>query len=58
MSSPGDIIYNIYSRLDKLAEQEAKEQGYDANVKNRILNHYEEEFAKWLVDKFKNEKLN
>lgn len=57
MSSPGNIIYSIYSRLDKLAEQEAKEQGCDEGGKDRILDYYEEQFARWIVDKFKDEQF-
>lgn len=57
MSKPTEILFRIHHELEELAEKSATEQHADRGAQERILEYYEGEFARWLVEKFKDEVL-
>lgn len=57
MSKPTEILFRIHRELEALAEKSAREQHADRGAQERILEHYENEFSRWLVEKFKDEVL-
>lgn len=58
MKKPTDIIVDIHRELEALAEAAVQEQHADASRVDSTLDYYEDEFAKWIVAKFKKEVLD
>lgn len=53
MNKPTDILFDIDTRLERLAEEAAQDQSCTPDAVERIHQHYQERFAEWIVERFK-----